>query len=485
MIVRYGLGMQISSFFRAFFEIFIRTLFPPSELAVWSLIQVISSSFTTFHPSSVAASQKEIAPLLKLEGQKERLYDLRSASISFEVFQQVIFVILVVLVAPYIWSSPENYKGLSIFYFSSSIMAFTALQFMLIGILEASNRFDILGISIPLTAFIQALTISILSFYFGLEGLLIGNVLVLLFIILIYLFLMYKNELSFSLLPKIKTIKSISTEAIVFKFADIPTSLLYMADVFIVSIFFSPKELVIYTTAKFLVHFSSQLVYAMNRVAIIDLGSIIKNSSNDQIDKQVSRNYYLIFFVTIPFSIAIAEPSARFFIPLIINDYSPSLILLPYLMLAEFCSGRSIFLRNYWVYLGEWMKLFILGSVGLIILISFYLLGLISQESLSLKDLALLTALGQLPFAMIIIIYSGYEIGKVLSSIKRAGMVVGSIFVSSIVFYLNGSFEGNSIVSFFDLLKIILLDFIIFSPLFLIGFWGYRSKGFVMKKRIF
>ena len=96
----YFMGQQIGMFIKAFQELFLRAIFQPEELAIFNLIQVIASTFTTVSTDVVGASTKLISQLYGRNAKLKLITAYRGNALIFEVSQQFFLSLIMILVAP-------------------------------------------------------------------------------------------------------------------------------------------------------------------------------------------------------------------------------------------------------------------------------------------------------------------------------------------------------------------------------------------------
>ena len=243
------------------------------------------------------------------------------------------------------------------------------------------------------------------SQYGGLFGLFIGSILGFFVGLGILIFSLYHLGLLNYMRPDGLEIKAISKPAISFKISDIGTSLFYALDVILASLLLSPVNLAFFMTAKMLAGLLSQSLFAVNRMNLIKLGNDFgaKKSQKDT-STYLSIQLFVTYLVLVPLIVILSIPLMNLIFPLILPEYELSLGVLPFFLLCILCSPRALFLRNVWIQAMAWKYVFFSGvfASGTFLLVFF--LGNQIVDTSSPQNLGLIVFLGQLPYAVLIII---------------------------------------------------------------------------------
>ena len=447
MFLKYALGQQSAVLVRALQELFIRILFTPNQLALWNLITVIANAMALFQANLVGASNRLLAQRVGAKASQEELKSLRGNSLYLEFAQQTLLSIVLLIIAPLIWEAPEDY-GFLIYLCAAALMVSTALVNLLVGLHESSFFFARLGILLPLNALLQAVFVYVGATLAGILGLVVGAILGVAAGVICLLISLHLSTLYWRSQVDVKVSRDIAYTAYSFRLADIPTSVFYMLDAIVASIWLPPVELAIYMTAKFAANFSSQAVFAANRVNLISLGNTIgAEHSKESISYNLSKQFSFIYLLLLPGSIAIAGPFFRFGIPEFLPNYTDSLSVLPFLLIGTLFSARSLFLRNLWIQSKHWSGIALSGVGGLVVSFAAIIIGRDFFTVLDSRSLAILVLVGQLPYAIGLII----AVSKTQCATKHMLFRLAAFFVSmcgvTACLWMNGSIEGTPLHS--------------------------------------
>jgi O-antigen/teichoic acid export membrane protein len=475
MFLKYVSGQQFSVFIRSLQELMMRILISPAELAVWNLITIIASSVALFQSNMVAASNRLIAQMRGARAKNEQLEKVRGNSIYLEILQQTLLSCGLLLLAPLIWPAPDSI-GFLMYYCAAVVMVSNGLIALLVGLHESNNCFGRLGIVLSLNATLQAVTVTVGTYMFGVWGLIGGALLGLILNILVLLGSLQAEKISWQSKPDWSVSKELGTVAISFRFADLPTSMFYLLDTILASFWLSPTALAFYMTARLLINFSTQIVFAVNRMALIQLGHCIgANKSKEENSRYISSQFVLILLFLLPLSIAIFEPAFRWALPVFLNEYTDSLIAVPFLMLASLTSSRTLFIRNYWIHKGQWKKILHSGIWGLFTALLVFLVGKEWFDEIGLREFSILTFISQLPYAIYLIV--AVTVSEDVKSHLFYRLKVFFLSFLSIVLCLwfNGALMELPIKSILGLFQNIMASILVLTPFFLIAWWTHRA----------
>jgi len=264
--------------------------------------------------------------------------------------------------------------------------------------------------------------------------------------------------------------KDLGTVAVAFRVSDLPTSLFYMLDTLLASFWLKPFELGLYMTARLLMNFSSQAIVAANRLGLIELGNRIgAKQTLNEISSFLSRQFVWMYLLILVASVAVFEPAFRWGLPKFLPAYSDTLQFLPYVMPLVLTSSAALFIRNYWIQKEQWRKIGLSGLFGLIGIIIVFAVGKLWFGDIGVQEMAILAFLGQLPYALGLIIAVSLSAGRVKHLICRLGSFLLSMLCVALCLWANGAFKGAGIASIVECLTIIGLGLLICLPFMFAG----------------
>jgi len=475
MFFKYVTGQQLSVLLRAVQEIAVRAVLPPSSLAVWNLITIIGNTFTLFQMNVVAASNRLLAQLEGANSPQQAKKSVRGGAVFMELSQQTVLTLFLLLTAPLFWENPAGFT-FSIFPCAAAVMANNALIAILTGLLEASGNFSRLGVILPVNALLQAVIVIGCSEIFGEDGLVFGSIAGLILNLMYYFGSLRLARIAWLCRPSLAIIRRLGGTAVWFRLSDLPTVLFYMLDAMLASFWLGLSDLAMYMTARVLINFTSQAVFAANRISLVRLGNRVgAEQSKEKISEFLTSQFALVFLVLMPLSVAIFEPLMRWGIPLFLPKYTDALFCVPYLMLANLASARVLFIRNYWIQMQKWREITLSGCVGTFCAVVVYALGRSILGHIGIEELALLTFLGQLPYAFTVIFSVSASLNVKLHLVFRASIFILSMVSIGVCLYINGSFANLYISSIMDLARNLGLSVIVSIPAVLIGWWIYKA----------
>jgi hypothetical protein len=476
MFIKYAFGQQTAVLLRALYELVVRTLVSPTELAMWNLITIIANTVTLFQINVVAASNRLLTQLHGKKVGRLHLVSVRGNSIYIELFQQTILSCGLLLIAPIFWDAPE-YLGFTLYYCAAAVMVSNGLIGLLVGLHESSSNFSRLGLLLPLNATIQAVFIICGVYFFGILGLISGAIFGLIFNVLMLFGSLRVSHIFWRTNPETTIVKDIGRIAVSFRLADLPTSAFYMLDIILASFLLEPKDLALYITARILVNFSTQIVFVLNRMGLVSLGNRIgAQQADSEISHFLSMQFVFVFLILLPLSVAIFEPVFRYALPIFLADYTESINALPFLLLAGATSSRSLFIRNYWIHKRQWKWIFYSGVWGLSMSLLIFWSGLEFFSEIGLREMAILTFLSQVPYALWIIVAVTISEDVKLHLLYRLGAFFLGLLSIILILQLNGALAETSIDSILTGIKEIGVGILIVVPSILIGWRMYRRS---------
>jgi len=240
MIIKYAFGQQTAVLLKALYELVVRTLVSPAELAMWNLITIIANAGTLFQINVEAASNRLLTQLHGKKVGRLSLVSVRGNSIYIELFQQTVLSCGLLLIAPIFWDAPE-YLGFTLYYCAAAVMVSNGLIGLLVGLHESSSNFSRLGLVLPLNATLQAVFILCGSYFFGILGLISGAIFGLILNVLLLFGSLQVSHIFWRTNPEMTIGKDIGRIAALFRLADLPTSSFYMLDIILASFGWSQK----------------------------------------------------------------------------------------------------------------------------------------------------------------------------------------------------------------------------------------------------
>jgi len=476
MILKYATGQQIAILLRSLQELVVRALVSPTELAAWNLITIIASTVMLFQANVVAASNRLLAQMHGSGADKSRIKSVRGNSIYLELFQQTLLSLGLLIVAPMVWDAPES-LGSALYCCAVAVMVSNGLIGLLVGLHESSSHFPRLGFVLPLNAAVQVLFILLGIQFFGIQGLVGGAIIGLALNVVMLMTSLRISKAPWLTIPNLSVGKSLTGTAVSFRLADLPTSSLYLLDTILASIWLAPGHLALYVTARVLVNFSSQVVFVASRIGLIRLGNRIgAQSTKAEISRFMSLQFVLVFLVLLPLSVVVFEPAFRWFVPLFLKDYAASISILPFLLLSGLTSPRALFLRNYWIHKSEWKKIAYSGTGGLLGAVLVFWCGINYFGEVGMRELAILTLICQLPYALGLIVAVTTSEEARLHLVYRLGIFLFSFLSIGAALFLNGALSGESIDSIFICAIEVAVGILVVAPSILIGWWVFRHS---------
>ena len=404
MKLQYIVGQQLSVGVRGFQEILIRYLFLPEQLALWNLTQVIVTTGTLFQFNVLAAVNIRVAQRIGGKENEKEIDKTRTAALLLELAQLLIVFAIILIFGPLVWDTPKNFSQV-IFICAAIVMIQTSLINLLTGFHESSSKFRRLGFLLPLNSVLQLAIIYLGSYYGDLLGLFFGIILGFFVCILLLAISLHNQKLLEFKRPDRHEAFQIGRPAISIKLADVGTSLFYALDVILASFWLTPVDLALFMTAKLMVGMLSQSIFAVNRMNLIKLGNDFgAKTVKSEIVNYLSIQFFVTYIVLIPLIAVFSVPLLNFIFPLVLPEYEASLTVLPFFLLCILCSPRAIFLRNVWIQSRAWNKIFVSGVFACTVFVSVFLVGGRIIDTTTPEGLGLIIFLGQLPYAIYIIV---------------------------------------------------------------------------------
>ena len=163
------------------------------------------------------------------------------------------------------------------------------------------------------------------------------------------------------------------------------------------------------------------------------------------------------------------EPAFRWGLPKFLPGYSDTLEALPYVMPLILTSGAALFIRNYWIQKEQWGKIGLSGLFGLLGTTIVFSVGRLWFGDIGVRELAILTFLGQLPYAVGLIIAVSLSVGGAKHLMCRLVCFLLSILCVALCLWFNGAFAGTGIASIAECLTMIGLGLLICLPFMYVG----------------
>lgn len=438
---KYAAGQQLSVIIRALQEYLIRVLIPPADLAIINLIMIISNTFGIFQLNICGAGIRKLSQMRGQGVQKRELDLIKSSAFHIEIGQQLFISCLLLIIAPLIWRD-SGYFGYQVYGCAAAIMLLSGVNILLIGFHEGQSFFGRLGYVLPIIGLVNASSVLLGTYYFGIDGLIFGTILG--FFISLFILIFSENSNFLILRPGAQTkapTKSLIHSGAYLRATDIPTLLLYSLDTILAAIWLQKEELALYVTARLSVGFASQVVLAFSRVNLSLLGDQIgKKKKFEEIDRRITKQFCFVYLLLVPSLVFLFDILFRLAIPVLIPEYIGSLSCQAVLFFTILNAPRALFIRNFWIQTKNWIMIFKTGVFGLLSCAFILFTGRYFLNVNDILSFSILVFLSQVPYALLLLFYVG---GTSRFGRERLYRLIAYFFSSVLIFII--LFNGGSL----------------------------------------
>ncbi len=459
----------------------VRRILPPEVLGIWSFAAVVRQFVMNFDPGILAAAGREL-PIAQGRGDQGELNQIRSTALWSVGIQATLMATVIIA---YAWVGAGRFSNTEI------IALHLAAAFALVSILvnvymtffQAAERYVSLSRVLLVGSLLDAVLLSLGAYTLGLAGLMVAAVVSVLIKLLLLVRAGWTHGLGASLKARIdfRRLKSLLAFGFPFRVLDYPLSLFLIADLLVVSWFFSVAELAIYAMAKNFVNQVSEVGVRVGTVFGTRFMVLSGEGASKAVIGQRLQSFALFqLLVAVPLLACAGFVGVGFLVREFIPAYADGVNPFEILLITMFFMPQVAVIRFPLLYDKDLRQIGISNAVAVVSTGAFFLLAGLIVGDLTLRLVAQIMVLGYVTYFAYLMIVVGRRLWGLQRTVVNLGMVLAAAIWTTAAFewLSRGDVSFDSVADDFlwsvlTLAKLLLL----LLPVFLLGVWRAGLLG--------
>lgn len=453
----------------------VRRILPPEVLGIWSFAAVVRQFVTNFDPGVLTAAAREL-PIAQGKGDQAEVNRIRSTVIWSAGIQASLMAVAIII---YAWVKAGDFSSLqtTALYLAASVALFTILVSVYITFFQGAEHYVPLSRVLLIGSLLDTVLLPAGAYFQGLPGLMVAAVIAW----LVKLAFLVRMGWRLGLGPRLRAgvdfgkLKSLLAFGFPLRILEYPLGLFLIADLLLVSRFFTVGELAIYAMAKNFVNQVSDIGIRVGTVFITRLYVLSGQGEPQAAIAQRLESFTLFqFLVAVPLLACLAFVGVGFLVREVIPAYESGMDIFQVLLITMFFMPQMATIRFPLMYDRDLRQIGVSNAVAVGSIVALFLSAVLIAGEVTLLLVAQMMVLGHMAYFVYLIVVVGRKLWGVKRTAMTLGMVlVAAIWTATILAWLSpdetsfNSIAGDLVWSLVTMTKLVFL----ILPLLLLGLW--------------